>query len=108
MPRPIRHVFVCTQTRPPGHPKGSCGQRGCAAVFQAFAQKFEQELLYRRFALTATGCLGMCDLGPAVLIYPDGVLYARVSAEDVGEIIARHLEKGAPVERLLAPETIWG
>ncbi|MCX8049197.1 MAG: (2Fe-2S) ferredoxin domain-containing protein [Methylohalobius sp.] len=108
MPKPIRHVFVCTQTRPPGHPKGSCGQRGCGEVFQNFAQKFEQELLYGRYALTATGCLGMCELGPVVLIYPDGVLYAQVQPQDVSEIVTKHLEQGTPVERLLAPETIWG
>jgi hypothetical protein len=41
MPKPSKHVFVCAQTRPPGHPRGSCGQLGSTAVFQTFMQQFE-------------------------------------------------------------------
>ncbi len=108
MSRPQKHVFVCAQSRPPGHPRGSCGQSGAAPVFQAFLQQFEQGQLYGRYALTHSGCLGTCSEGPAVLIYPEGVLYARVSADDVAEIIAEHLLNDRPVTRLLAPEAVWG
>ncbi|CAL1240499.1 (2Fe-2S) ferredoxin domain-containing protein [Candidatus Methylocalor cossyra] len=107
MPKPAKHVFVCAQSRPPGHPRGSCGQLGCAAVLQTFAQQFEQGQLHGRFALTSTGCLGACDYGPTVLIYPEGVMYTQVKPEDVSEIVAEHLHKGTPVERLLAPAALW-
>jgi (2Fe-2S) ferredoxin len=107
MPKPAKHVFVCSQTRPPGHPRGSCGQLGSTAVFQTFMQQFEQGQLYGQFALTSTGCLGSCDIGPTVLVYPEGVLYAGVKPEDVGVIVEEHLKGGKPVERLLAPEAVW-
>jgi (2Fe-2S) ferredoxin len=107
MPKPTRHVFVCAQTRPPGHPRGSCGQLGCAAVLQTFAQRFERDQLFGRFALASTSCLGACDLGPTVLVYPDGILYARIQPADVDEIVSEHLEKGTPIQRLLAPAAVW-
>ena len=38
MPKPIKHVFICTQTRPPNHPRGSCALNGSNAIFQEFLQ----------------------------------------------------------------------
>jgi len=32
MPRPAKHVFICSQARPPGHPRGSCAEKGCREV----------------------------------------------------------------------------
>lgn len=107
MPKPSKHVFVCAQTRPPGHPRGSCGQLGSTAVFQTFMQQFETGQLHGQFALTSTGCLGTCDLGPTVLVYPEGVMYSKVAPEDVAEIIDEHLKNDRPVERLLAPAALW-
>jgi (2Fe-2S) ferredoxin len=107
MAKPEKHVFVCAQSRPPGHPRGSCGQLGCAAVFQTFAQQFEAGQIHGKFQLTSTGCLGACDVGPTVIVYPDAVMYTKVKPEDVGEIVSEHLQKGEPVERLLAPAAVW-
>jgi (2Fe-2S) ferredoxin len=70
-------------------------------------QSFEQGRLYGQFALTGSGCLGTCDHGPTVLVYPEGVMYTKVSPEDVPAIVEEHLIKGEPVERLLAPSDIW-
>ncbi|QSA99229.1 ferredoxin [Methylococcus sp. EFPC2] len=108
MPKPSKHVFVCTQSRPPGHPRGSCGQLGCTAVFQTFMQQFDQGQLYGKYALTGTGCLGACDSGPTVLVYPEGVMYAKVKPEDVSAIVEQHLKNDQPVESLLAPAAVWG
>jgi NADH:ubiquinone oxidoreductase subunit F (NADH-binding)/(2Fe-2S) ferredoxin/NAD-dependent dihydropyrimidine dehydrogenase PreA subunit len=51
--------------------------------------------------LVETGCHGMCEMGPIVVIYPEGAFYCRVTAEDVPEIVEEHLYKGRIVERLL-------
>jgi (2Fe-2S) ferredoxin len=107
MPKPSKHVFVCTQSRPPGHPRGSCGQLGCTAVFQAFMQQFDQGKMYGEFALTAAGCLGACDQGPTVVVYPEGIMYAKVTPEDVSTIVEQHLKGGEPVEALQAPAAVW-
>jgi len=108
VPKPIRHVFVCIQSRPPGHPRGSCGEKGCIPVFQTFLREFEARHLYGQFALTGTGCLGACEAGATVLVYPDGILYARVKPEDVAAIIEQHLLQQRPVEQLIAPAEVWG
>lgn len=108
MPKPKKHVLVCVQGRPPGHPRGSCQQKGCMDVFQAFQEAFQARNLWNDFAVTNTGCLGPCMSGPSVLVYPDAVMYGGVVVGDVSAIIDEHLIGGAPVERLKVPAEIWG
>ncbi|MDY6942201.1 MAG: (2Fe-2S) ferredoxin domain-containing protein [Pseudomonadota bacterium] len=107
MPRPQKHVFVCTQSRPPGHPRGSCGSKGCAAVYEAFLQTLQQRNLFATIQVTAAGCLGPCGEGPNVLVYPEGVMYAPVSVPDVAEIFDEHLTEDRVVERLLIAPGYW-
>jgi len=107
MAKPERHVFVCVQNRPLGHPKGSCTEKAAPDLLNAFAKEFEARQLRGRFALTSTGCLGTCDAGPSVLIYPGGVMYGEVKPEDVHAIIEEHLLGGIPVERLMVSAEVW-
>lgn len=107
MPRPQRHVFVCAQQRPPGHPRGSCAAQNAPAVLQAFWAELQKRQCYDKVAVTSSGCLGPCEGGPNVVVYPEGVLYQGVSAADVGEIFDCHLLGGKPVERLVAPASVW-
>ncbi len=107
MPRPTRHVFVCTQQRPPGHPRGSCAAQGSTAVLQAFWAELQKRQAYDQVAITYSGCLGPCEGGPNVVVYPEGTLYQKVSATDVTEIFDQHLIAGTPVERLEAAKSTW-
>jgi len=104
--KPEKHVFVCVQNRGPGHPRGSCAQSGAAEVWEEFAYAFQQRNLNGRFALSNTGCLGPCN-GPHVLVYPEGVMYGKVTKEDVAAIVDEHLLGGTPVERLKLPPGVW-
>lgn len=109
MPKPKKHILVCVQGRPLGHPRGSCQDKGCAQTWQAFSDEFTARNLWNAgLQLTNTGCLGPCHLGPSVLVYPEGVMYTGVSREDVQTIIDEHLLGDCPVERLLAPAEVWG
>ncbi len=107
MPKPEKHVFICTQARPQGHPRGSCAERGCQAMAEAFWMQMQERNLFERFAVTSTGCLGPCHVGPNVLIYPEGVMYSGVTAEAVPQIIEKHLLGGEVIDELLAPSDVW-
>lgn len=107
MPRPQKHVFVCSQARPPGHPRGSCTEKGCREVLDEFYFQFQSRQCFDQVAITATGCIGPCGSGPNVLVYPEGVMYGGVKKEDVAAIFDEHLLGGTPVERLKVPADIW-
>lgn len=107
MPRPQKHVFVCSQARPPGHPRGSCAEKGCRDVLDEFHFQFQQRQCFDTVMITATGCLGPCSTGTNVLVYPEGILYGNVTKEDVAAIFDEHLLGGTPVERLKVPADLW-
>ncbi len=107
MPRPQKHVFVCATQRPPGHPRGSCAQKGCAEVSDEFMFQYQQRQCFDKVMVTTCGCIGPCGQGPNVLVYPEGVLYSGVSKDDVAAIFDEHLLGDQPVERLRAPADMW-
>lgn len=107
MPRPVKHVFVCTQSRAEGHPRGSCVSKGCAEVMNEFMNQIQARNLFEKIALTNTGCLGPCMMGSSVLVYPEGVMYGKVSKDDVKTIIEEHLLGDKPVEKLIVPTEVW-
>lgn len=101
---PIRHhVFVCNGK--------ACMAAGSAEVKEAFDRELKQRgLLYGKekkgrnpqgnIVLTDCSSVGFCAVATAVLVYPDGIWYAQVRAEDVPEIIEEHLINGRVVNRL--------
>lgn len=107
MSHPTRHVFVCSQQRPPGHPRGSCAAKGASPLLQALWAELQKRQCYEQVAVTYSGCLGPCDGGPNVLVYPEGVLYQGVTVDDISELFDSHLLGGTPVERLRAPAAVW-
>jgi (2Fe-2S) ferredoxin len=107
MPRPLKHVFVCVQRRAEGHPRGCCAQTSGDEVMNAFLSEFQQRALFEKIAVTNTGCLGPCGFGPSVLVYPEGVMYGKVTKADVPVIIEEHLLGDVPVERLKVPPIVW-
>ena len=85
------HILVCTNSRPPGHPRGSCGENGSNAIFEKLAMGVEQKDLFGKCTVTNTGCIGPCGVGPVVIVYPDGVWYQKVQPEDVDELSLIHI-----------------
>lgn len=65
-----------------------------------FMEEIEERGLGSTVFLTNTGCFGICEKGPLVVVYPDNVWYGSVTPEDVCEILDQHIEGGAVVERL--------
>jgi (2Fe-2S) ferredoxin len=98
------HVFCCTNERPAGHARGSCAGRG-AVKLRDYMKARAKELGLTDVRINAAGCLDRCELGPTVVVYPEGVWYRCERREDVEEILQSHLKRGERVWRLmLAPE----
>jgi (2Fe-2S) ferredoxin len=107
MPVPERHVLVCLNERPPGNPKGSCAPKGAEAVFDCLKATVKEGGLGARVIVNRTNCLKHCSQGVTVAVHPDNVWYARVTVDDVPEIVQSHLREGRPVARLLMPDIPW-
>ena len=56
--------------------------------------------------INSAGCLDRCELGPTMVIYPEGVWYTVNTMADVDEILASHIQQGGRVTRLLMPEDV--
>jgi NADP-reducing hydrogenase subunit HndC len=90
------HVLVCQGT--------GCVASGSEPIMETLQKEIEKKGLSKEVKVVQTGCLGLCELGPNVLIYPEGSYYCTVKTEDVPEIVEEHLLKGRIVERLLYKE----
>ena len=51
--------------------------------------------------INSAGCLDRCELGPSVVVYPEGVWYSVPTKEDIDEVLQKHLVEGGRVERLM-------
>ncbi|MDY3751702.1 NADH-quinone oxidoreductase subunit NuoF [Christensenella minuta] len=87
------HVLVCGGT--------GCTSSGSAELIERFEKDLAEKGLDKEVKVVRTGCFGLCEAGPIVIVYPEGAFYSRVKVEDVDEIVEEHLLKGRIVERLL-------
>lgn len=94
------HVFCCTNRRPAGHARGSCAEAG-AEPLRAYLKARVKELGLPGVRINSAGCLDRCELGPVMVVYPQGVWYRYRSYEDVDRILTHHLAGGAPVSDLM-------
>jgi (2Fe-2S) ferredoxin len=97
-----KHVFVCTNRRPDGSPRGCCATKDSEALRLALKKAVDAAGV-TNVRVNASGCLDACEQGAAVVVYPEGVWYAGVTAHDVTELVDSHLKNGMPVERLAMP-----
>lgn len=96
-----RHVFCCTNQRAPGHPRGSCKDRGSEPLREYMKRSAKQLGLNGKVRINAAGCLDRCELGPTMVIYPEGVWYTYRTRDDIDEILQKHVVEGGRVERLM-------
>jgi (2Fe-2S) ferredoxin len=92
------HVFVCTQQKPEGTP--CCSANGSAQLLDLLQAELQKQGLFNDVQVTSCGCLGLCDGGPDMITYPDGIWYAGVKSEHIAEIVRSHFAGGRPIIRL--------
>jgi (2Fe-2S) ferredoxin len=108
MPRPLRHLLICSNNRGPGHPRGSCGEKGGEKFVGLMKDLIRAGGFRDRVLVSRTGCLKHCSLGVTAAVYPENVWYCGVEESDLKEIYEAHLAQGTPVDRLrLSEEAPW-
>jgi len=95
-----KHIFVCENKRPEGHPKGCCADKNSIEVRALFKKRLKELGLSHLVRANASGCLDACEYGVTVLVYPEQTWYGNVKLEDVEKILQQHIINDKPVERL--------
>lgn len=93
------HVFCCVNERPSTHRRGSCGGKGSRQLCD-YMCRLGMALGVKRIRINHAGCMNVCEHGPVLVIYPEGVWYKFETQEDVAEILRSHVVGGKKVERL--------
>ncbi|MBC7220126.1 4Fe-4S binding protein [Candidatus Bipolaricaulota bacterium] len=89
-------VLLCSGT--------ACQSSGSERVKRALLDALTAHDLLPEVQLVDTGCMGPCELGPVLLVYPEGTFYVKVQPDDAAEIVIEHFLKGRPLRRLLWAE----
>lgn len=96
------HIFCCTNRREPGNSRGCCAEKDAEGL-RDYMKKRVKALGIQRARVNTAGCLDRCELGPCLVIYPEGVWYQCRTRADIDEVITEHLQQGRIVERLKLP-----
>ncbi len=97
------HVFACINERAADHPRGSCARQGAVALRNQL-KALAKEAGLTDVRINQSGCLDRCEVGPCVVIYPEGVWYRISSAADVEAVVQEHLVQGRVVDALRLPD----
>jgi len=101
MPHRDRYLFVCTNRREEGNPKGSCAQQGSEELVKLLKEKLKARGLGKDVARACgTTCLDLCEVGAAIVVEPDHVVYGRVKISDLDDIVDA-IANGEVVEDLV-------
>ncbi|MFO0959788.1 MAG: (2Fe-2S) ferredoxin domain-containing protein [Isosphaeraceae bacterium] len=104
MPAFTRHIFVCGNARPEGHPRGSCDPESAQAIRKEFQAELKKAHAGPLVRANHAGCLEQCEHGPTVVIYPEGIWYGRVTIEDIPRIVHQTVLGGQVLNDLLIPQ----
>lgn len=87
-----KHVLACTASH--------CAAKGANDVLMLLRREILRRGLDKQILVNNCGTIDLCDIGPNIVIYPDGVIYSGVTKADVPELVAA-LSAGTVVERLV-------
>ncbi|TAH24840.1 MAG: (2Fe-2S) ferredoxin domain-containing protein [Cytophagales bacterium] len=93
-----KHIFICINKRTNGNK--SCGEAHGMALVDAFKTLINSKKINAEVRAQKAGCLDVCEFGPSIVVYPEGIFYKQIGIEDVQEIFESHICNNQPVERL--------
>jgi (2Fe-2S) ferredoxin len=100
VPHRERYLFVCTNRRPDGDPRGSCAEKGAEAVVLKLKAALKSRGVVQALRACSSSCLDLCETGISIVQEPDHVAYGNVTIDDV-DAIADAAVRGDVVERLI-------
>ena len=95
-----RHVLVCGGT--------GCTSSGSPKIIEKLKEELAANGLTDKVQIVKTGCFGLCERGPIMIVYPEGSFYSRVKIDEIPRIVSEHLVAGNPVKEFLYEETVDG
>jgi (2Fe-2S) ferredoxin len=97
------HLFFCTNDREDG--SDCCARFNARDARSYLKQRCKDAGIHKEggVRINTAGCMGRCDQGPLIAVYPEGLWYTYVDHDDLDEILQEHLLNGKPVQRLLVP-----
>ena len=81
-----------------------CGGTGCLAGQSGkLLNLLKQSVKNNDLDVTVkeTGCHGLCEKGPLMVIRPENIFYKKVTQDDIDEIVMKTLKEGVLIDRLL-------
>ena len=106
MPQFTHHIFVCCNQRDPQHRRGCCDPDGSEVLRNRFKVEIKDRGVGALVRANKAGCLDQCELGPTVVIYPQGIWYGGVTRRDVPRIIEETVLGGRVLEDLLIADEL--
>ena len=96
------HLFVCCNNRADGHPRGSCAAKGSEGL-RDYMKTRAKAMGLKRVRVNMAGCLDRCELGPCMVIYPEGIWYKIETEADVDHVLGAHVRDGGRAVELMLP-----
>ena len=94
------HVFCCVNERPENNSRGCCKRKGSMGL-RNYMKGMVKRMSLEGVRINQSGCLDRCELGPTIVVYPEGIWYRADNKQDIDEILESHIRDGKPVERLM-------
>lgn len=95
-----KHIFVCINQREKDAKRQSCGKAVGEEIAARFKELIKVHKLNTKVRAQRSSCLDICEQGPTMVVYPEGVFYKNIALGDVEEIFESHIINDKPVERL--------
>ena len=100
MKKPAHHIFVCGSFRVSGEPQGVCNKKATLQLMQYLEGDLSDGGM-SDVVVSSTGCLKVCDRGPAMIVYPENWWFGHIDSEEAVDAVIDSIEKGAPATEYL-------
>jgi len=93
-----KHVLMCGGT--------GCTSSGSMKIADELEKLLKEKGIDQKIFVVRTGCFGLCERGPIMIVYPEGSFYTHVKLDMIPRIVDEHLIGGSPVKEFLYEETV--